>query len=134
VKARAIIINLGVFIGLVVPLSIVFSRTTFHLLDHLGLISLLCVFSSMAYPICLRGTKASLGFVRELLILLFGLLVAFSISELVYYRQMEPIHHDFGESVVVLGFFVACWGMLAILSYSIGFLVSKSVSNWYAKL
>jgi hypothetical protein len=133
VKGSTTIINFAAFISLVLPLSIAFSLMTFHLLDHLGLISLLCVFSSVAYPIFLRATRAEVGYLRELLILVLVFVVAFGVSEVVYYCKMEPTHHDFGESFPVLVFFVLWWEGMAVLSFTASYLGSKLMFKSQAK-
>lgn len=124
-KGSATIINFAAFIGLVLPLSIAFSCMTFHLDENLSLLLLLCVFSSVAYPIFLRATRAEIGYLRELLILVVVFVVVFGVSELVYYCKMEPIHHDFGEAFPLLGFFFLCWEGVAVLSFTVAFLGSK---------
>jgi hypothetical protein len=126
VKGRTKVINLAVAIGLAMLLSIAFSRMTFHLSENASVITLFCISTSVAYPMCLRATKAEIGYLRELLILAFVFVIAFGVSELVYYSKMEPVHHDSGEALPILGFYVLWWGLIAVLSYSIAFLGRSS--------
>jgi hypothetical protein len=125
VKGRTIAINLAVPIGLAILLSIVLSRMIFHLSENASIITLFCILSSVAYPICLRATKTEIGYLRELLILACVFVIAFGVSELVYYSKMEPVHHDSGEALPILGFYVLWWGVMAAVSYTIAFLGSK---------
>lgn len=132
-KGRTTAINLAVPICLAMLSSIVFSRMIFNLAENSGIIVALCIFSSVAYPICLRVTNAELGYWRELMILVAIIVIAFGISELSYYSKMEPTHHDFGEAFPILAFFfVVCEG-IAMFFYTAVFLGSRALSRLHER-
>jgi hypothetical protein len=128
-KIKTILINLALSACVATLLSYAFSIFIFDLTTYTLSAILLTIFCAVLYPFCSRLTQTDIGFVKGMLILPLILTFAVGFSEVVYYRKMEAIHHDFSECMVVL---VICWLNLvciAISFYTVGYFSSK----WFLK-
>ena len=123
--ALSAVVNLVAFACLTSLFSYAYSIWLFNLPLYASYILGVCIFSAILYPFFLRMTRSDMGYLKGMLI--FGLIPAVSLgyAEIVYYTKMEPIHHDFGESVGVLGLLWMILESVAICFYTIGYFGSR---------
>lgn len=119
--AKAVLVNLAIFVSLTALISRLYSIFFFKIVTYTPLILGVCALSSMLYPVCLRALRSEIGYLKEVLILLLVFPTALGIPGIVYYRRMEPLHHDFSESIVILALYLMALESIAVASYSITF-------------
>ncbi|HWG19708.1 MAG TPA: hypothetical protein VG225_04195 [Terracidiphilus sp.] len=123
--ARASVVNLAFSACLTVGLSVLYSIWLFDLSKNSSRMAEACTAVAIMYPCILRFTRSDSGYWKGIFVVLTIIAVSMGFAEAAYYTKMEPIHHDFGESIGFLVFYAGWFEFVAALWYSIAYLLLR---------